>query len=375
MKRWNRGFRGAGALGAGVLLAGLGALNLGCCSPLRVEPLRRATGEPVVDAHLELARTYAPWIYHAVHETRGRQDLPAPLDFDGNLDGEDNWEALPHFELVPTASYAVLETETHWFLTWHLFHPRDWTLIDLGLHLTHEGDGENLQVVVEKASGQVVLLFTQAHYSGTACARPDAGFGDGSAALRGELLLVNDHGLPDPQGTHAAVYVQSGGHGIYSARDRCSGAEIARDGGARFDGHGVVLRPARLGEAVVEPALDAATPVPYQLESTTSKLWPLLASGELVGEGRLLDGAWRYRNARVDIGVPRYHEADRFSGPFGPDRGISPFAVDFGWDEGTLGALFFDPARRYAELLNVPEPWSLEYVDYPFRTPSSGSGL
>ena len=32
---------------------------------------------------------------------------------------------------------------------------------------------------------------------------------------------------------------------------------------------------------------------------------------------------------------------------------ISPFAVDFGWREGTVGALFFDPARRYAEVLGV----------------------
>lgn len=375
MTRRRRVLRWTCALGCAAALAGLAGLNQGCCSPVRIDPLERASGPPVVDGHLELARTYAPWIYHAVHPTRGRQDLTAPVDFDGNLDGEDNWESLPRFELVPTAYYAVLETRTHWFLTWHLFHPRDWTIVDLGLHLTHEGDGENLQVVVEKSSGRVVLLFTQAHYSGSACARPDAGFGDGREELRGEFLLVGDDGKPDPRGAHAAVYVQSGGHGIYSALDGCSGVAIAADGLARFEDHGLVLRPARPGEVVGEPALDAAGPVAYQLESTTAKLWPLLASGELVGEGRLLDGEWRYRDARVDVGVPRYHEGDRFSGPFGPDRGISPFAVDFGWDKGMLGALFFDPARRYAEVLSVPAEWSLEYVDYPFRTPGGGSGL
>jgi hypothetical protein len=32
----------------------------------------------------------------------------------------------------------------------------------------------------------------------------------------------------------------------------------------------------------------------------------------------------------------------------------------------TCVALFFDPARRYAGLLEVPEPWSLDWVEYPF---------
>ena len=92
-------------------------------------------------------------------------------------------------------------------------------------------------------------------------------------------------------------------------------------------------------------------------------------SGELVGEGRLLDGAVPYEDARVRIDVPRFHEADRFSGPFGPDRGISPFAVDFGWRAGELGSLFFDPAGRYATCLRVPEAWSREWIGYPFDPP------
>lgn len=356
----------------GVLL-GLGlawclGLNLEARAPLRREPVRSASAAPVVDGHLELARRYAPWIYHAVDAERGRQDLLAPVDFDGNLDGEDNWENLPAVELLPTASYAVVETATHWFLTWHLFHPRDWAPLRLGLHGTHEGDGENLQVVVEKGSGRVVLLFTQAHYVGGAYAREGAGVGDGRARLRGGIVLVDDQGRPDPQGNHPAVFVESRGHGIYAVGDRRAQVELDARGQAAFEPHGLVFRPARPGEPVAEPSLDARGPVAYQLESTTAKLWPLLASGELVGEGRLLDGPWPYRDARVSVGVPRFHEADRFSGPFGPDRGISPFAVDFGWERGTLGALFFDPARRWADLFDLPEPWALELVGDPFVT-------
>ena len=65
--------------------------------------------------------------------------------------------------------------------------------------------------------------------------------------------------------------------------------------------------------------------------------------------------------------MPRFYEADRFSGPLGPDKGISPFAVDYDFGEGEVGALLFDPAWRYAETLRIEGEWSREYVDYPFR--------
>jgi len=360
-----------------LLAGGASCASLVCINarpaPLRLDPLLPSAHTPVVDEHLELARRYAPFLYKEFHPRLGRQDVPAPVDFDGNLAGDDNWAACARYELLPTVYYAVLETRSHLFLTYHLFHPRDWTRFDLGVHLTHENDGENLQVVVDKASESVVLLFTQAHYRGgvyaPALPGPGAsGFGDGAERLRGPFQLVGEGGVPAPDGRHAAAFVESGGHGIYGTLDRHARVELRADGSAEFARAGWILRPARAGEDVREPELVDGAVVPYRLESTTAKLWPLLASGALVGEGRLLDGALPYADARVELGVPRYYEADRFSGPFGPDRGISPFAVDFRFGAGEVGALFFAPAERYAEVLAVPAGWSTEYVDPPFRT-------
>ena len=365
---WLRALRWPLRALAGSILAGLVVLNIQCAAPLAVPPLLEAGTPLVVDGDLELARRYAPMIYHAVDAERGRQDLPTRVDFDGNLRGDDNWEHLPGYALPPTVYYAVLTTATHHFLSFHLFHPRDWAPIDLGLHLTHENDGENLQVVVERASGQVVLLFTQAHYCGGVYAPVGSAWAAGSEPIRGPLLLTDDEGRPDPAGRHAAVFVESQGHGIYGALDADSEVRVAADGGARFEDRGLLYRPARDGEPVAEPALDAAV-VPYELESITAKLWPGLRDGSLVGEDGLFDGALRYRGPQIDVGVPRYYEGDRFSGPFGADRGIAPFAVDFRFGEGEVGALFFDPARRYAECLVVPQPWSIEYEDYPFVMP------
>ena len=360
------------------LAAAAWLLHGSCAAPLATFPLARVDAPLLVDEHLELARRYAPWILNEVDRDpeRGRQDLPTRADFDGNLRGDDNWERFDHFELPPVVYYAVVGSETHWFLTYHLFHPRDWTPFDLGLHLTHENDGENLQVVVERRSGRVVLLLAQAHYDGRAFANPGSGFADGDEPIRGPLILVDGDGRIDPQGEHAVVTVERCGHGIHGLADEAIDVEFASDGRARFGEAGLVLRPARKDESVAEPRLDAGddasvgagSPVPYALASTVASFWPGLRDGWLVGEDGLFDGSLELVTPELTIGVPRYYESNRFSGPFGDDRGISPFAVDFEFGEGEVGALLFDPARRYSACLEVPDPWSLRYVEFPFAT-------
>ncbi len=355
-------------IAGGLLLTYLLCAHLlyGCRGPLLRMPLQTIPDTLVVDSGLTWAHQYAPFIYHAVDLTEGRQDLPTRVDFDGDLRGDNNWENLPDYTLPPVIYYAVLESHSHVFISYHIFHPRDWSWFFVGLHETHENDGENLQVVVDKATGQVVLLYTQAHYWGFVYPRPGAGFAPGEADFRGELLLVDELGRPDPQGRHAAVFVESGGHGIYGALDKCSEVHIDAQGVTQFTGAGMIFRPASPGVQPTEPAIVADQVVGYALESSRRKLWPLLRAGQLTGEGRLLDGAVPLDSTYLAVPVPRYYEGDRYSGPFGPDRGISPFALDFGFCAGTVGALYFDPAQRYRDMLQVPEPWSLEYLGAPF---------
>ncbi len=211
---------GAFALAAGLLFHA--GLVVSCCSTRRTPPgpLLDASPYATVDRHLEVARRYAPIVLQETHPRRGREDLPSNFDFDGDLVGRNNWEDFERFHLVPTVYYAHLETETHLFLTYHLFHARDWSPIPLGLQDTHENDGENLQVVVEKASGLPVLLYTQAHYRGRAYANDRARFGDGEERIRGGFLPLDGEGRPVPAGTHVAVFVESQGHGIYGTEDR-----------------------------------------------------------------------------------------------------------------------------------------------------------
>lgn len=311
---------------------------------------------------------YAPFVYAEMDKSGGRQDIISNNDFDGDLVGNNNWENFDRFELKPTVYYAILETRTHYFISYHLFHPRDWNHFTVWLNDTHENDGENFQVVVRKSDGRVVLLWTQAHYRSRVYTIADSGIESGATRVAGEFQTVGANGVPSEKGTHACVFVESQGHGIYGTLGSHSDVRVNADGSFRFkNGTGLLFRLARAGEDVKEPENTRSGEAAYQLDSITMKLWPLLRDGKLTGDGKLLDGSYRYQDEIVDIKeVPRFYDANRFSGPFGSDRGISPFALDFSFERGTLGALFFNPAKRYAAKLKINGPWSREYINYPF---------
>lgn len=331
--------------------------------------LPNAGSFPLHDAWYTIAHTYAPFIYHATDKKGGRQDLISNIDFDGDLVGNNNWENFDKYRLKPTVYYAVLETHTHYFIAYHLFHPRDWNHFTFYLHDTHENDGENLQVVVRKRDGRVVLLWTQAHYKSDVYTNDHSAISAGKRKLSGRFQTVDSTGKLSPDGTHAAVFVEAQGHGIYGSLDRSSEVNLQPDGTYPFeDENGLLFQPAQPGDTVDEPDITTHGVVPYQLDSITLKLWPLLRDGKLTGDGKLLDGSYEYQDDFIQIKeVPRYYDANRFSGPFGPDRGISPFALDFTFQRGTLGALFFNPARRYKEMLTISDDWSLEYINYPYQ--------
>jgi hypothetical protein len=333
-------------------------------SEARAPEFENRGAAPATETLTPIVERYAPFIYHATDKRGGRQDVISNNDFDGDLVGNNNWENFQKFQLKPTVYYAVLETETHYFISYHLFHPRDWSRFTVWLNDTHENDGENFQVVVRKSDNRPVLLWTQAHYNSRVYCCSSSGIEDAD----GEFQTVDSSGVPSETGQHAAVFVESQGHGIYATTGANSEVNLRDDGSYSFKGEsGLLFRPARPGEAVKEPEQTRGGSIAYQLDSITAKLWPLLRDGKLTGDGRLLDGSYAYIDELVEIKeVPRFYDANRFSGPLGSDRGISPFALDFSFKRGTLGALFFNPARRYAEQLKISDPWSRQYINYPF---------
>ena len=80
----------------------------------------------------ELALRWAPIHYQDVdttgsHALAGKADFITRYDFDGNLNGRDNWDNAGR-NTSAAAYYSVSETSTHWYLTYFFFHPATgWT--------------------------------------------------------------------------------------------------------------------------------------------------------------------------------------------------------------------------------------------------------
>jgi len=178
-----------------------GIVILGCSSVAE-----QGAPESTERFYESLARHYAPVIHQgAVSE----QDYITALDFDGDRIGNNNWENMPYFELRANVYYTVIESKTHWFLFYSLFHPRDYSYEDCATSGgCHENDLESIQLAVEKDStpfGRLRVLETLAHQSIYLYTLDDT-VGGNFLKITGKVELEEDHPV---------VYVESLGRGIY----------------------------------------------------------------------------------------------------------------------------------------------------------------
>lgn len=130
------------------------AVALSCALGLTLDA--RAAHAAIADDpafRAELALRYAPIHQQAVH-TRGAHglggaaDFITRFDFDGDYEGRNNWEHAgdPRFPLAAYVYYSVLETGSHWYLTYMFFHPRDWS--STFFETEHENDAEGVLLVL-----------------------------------------------------------------------------------------------------------------------------------------------------------------------------------------------------------------------------------
>ena len=157
---------------------------------------------------------YAPFI---AQETwfEPKADFLARFDYDGNWKGDDNWENLNIGSSQAFVYYAVMETETHWFLIYNFFHPRDYS--DFCVAGTcHENDNEGLILTVRKDEskfGKLEVLETLAHnnvYSFT----NDPAIKKGAHDIDGKIEFYEK--------SHPIIFIEAGGHGVFSSDSKSS---------------------------------------------------------------------------------------------------------------------------------------------------------
>ena len=147
-----------------LVLTGCASPTPTAATPLPSPPMGGTEGGRSPASYEELAHHYAPVIRQGVASD---QDFITAVDFDGDWIGNDNWENQPASDLSAHVYYSVMETETHWFLLYALFHPRDYTRDPCEeSEGCHENDLESIQVVVVKDGtpyGHLQAVETLAH--------------------------------------------------------------------------------------------------------------------------------------------------------------------------------------------------------------------
>ncbi|MCP2266928.1 hypothetical protein ACFQHV_02470 [Promicromonospora thailandica] len=290
-----------------------------------------------------VAQRWAPVHHQDVDQTGtnalgGRSDYIAAYDFDGDLDARNNWEHTGGQPLAATAYYSVLETSTHWFVTYMFFHPRDWS--DSIFDTEHENDAEGVMVAVQKDGSPYGVLraaVTVAHRDFYSWTPQGSTWGAGGESLDGTLPMVaSPHdGLARP-----ATAQEAKGHGL-KAR-----------GGYDIVGDGVVYHP---GDRAEVPEHPDDRDVSYRLVDVHAP-----------------GGLWAHRADAALFASPGTFAGDA-SGSCG-DGGISctqnSANAPWGWDDGDdvpgRGALATDPAGLVASYFRIPEPLDRAYVTYPF---------
>jgi hypothetical protein len=319
-----------------------------------------------LDPYRQLAEHYAPFL---AQETwfQPKADFPSRFDYDGDWEGNNNWNSLDTGSSQAYVHYAAMETATHWFLIYNVFHPRDYS-DKCVIGTCHENDNEGLILTVAKDGsefGRLQVMETLAHnniYSFTADDRIRNGVHD----IDGRIELY--------QGSHPAVFVESGGHGIYGTQSTHSRYSLEHDEftagtGVTFIYKGVAERPQCANSRLVG----------YDLLPIYQQWWTKAHSGSGWTE-RSFDDFFEYRPFGGRPGVPYRTIAGAFLGRKEAENKARPF---WGWFDNRTkkdkilaqGQWGLDPAYAVSRDLRFPsnEPFSLDYVFNPYLGVESGA--
>jgi hypothetical protein len=112
-------------------------------------------------AERELAEKFAPIFMHEVGSD-SQADLFGPVDYDNDWISDNNWTNLEKFDVNPMSYYEVVSTSSHYFITYAVFHPRDYSWFCLPI-VCHENDMEGVLVVVDRATMKWTYTESVAH--------------------------------------------------------------------------------------------------------------------------------------------------------------------------------------------------------------------
>jgi hypothetical protein len=312
------------------------------------------------DRYRKLAERYSPYI---AQETwfDPRADYLHRFDYDGDWQGDNNWDNLEKGTAQAYVYYAAVETSTHWFLHYNFFHARDYS-DNCIVGTCHENDNEGVIVTVRKDGsefGRLEIMETLAHnnvYTYT-----------NRRELRSRLHNV-DGPLLVADETHPIVFLEAGGHGALGGGDRKSFFDGKRMAWKQNTGVTYIYK----GKAEVPKGGGMDKEVGYELLPIFEHWWQRHQKADAASDRTFAD----FYNYQPFGNRPR-PENPRVAGAF---RGVKhdpnkarPF---WGWFDmkGRMkkvlapGQWALDPAYSVFQSLTFPkgEAWSMDYTYNPY---------
>lgn len=334
---------------------------------------------PPADRDLAIAAQFAPIIHQGLNG-HPRFDYITNFDFDGDWRGDNNWQNAENsaHSLRAYVYYSVIETDTHYFIHYAVFHPRDykgglfqsWLLAEAvrraqeqlknnlppeaeDLTLSHENDMEGCLVVAEKRGPSldealVVYVETMAHNTFNLYRAPN------EPIKIGAVIAI--------EGSHPVLFCEPKGHGLFAYTGQPNQLKEATRGALVYHYTGQAEDP--------EQATDKR--VGYRLAPIYETLWPRARANAAETYGEAKDfGSFSIRVLENGKVVEKQQSVGSLGAAFlGAVGAANKARPPWGWfdyreRQQRKGEWFFDPAttiRRHYYAYTL----SNVYVHHPY---------
>lgn len=320
------------------------------CMTLTTGLLAAAAGASAVPAS-ELAFHYAPVHYQDTDSSDYPSEYITSFDYDSDRDMSNNWDNRGIAHWPATGYYSVVETCTHYFISYSFYHPRDWS--DTVFDQEHENDLEGAIMAVRKngttygALEGMITVFHKDFFSYTPAGSP---FTSGAESIDGTLSFQNHNGI-----NRVKTAQEAKGHGL-----KAWPYITNFTGAANQDG--VIYYPT-LGAGEF-PSSGNDRSVAYRLVDIQAPngMWAAAMSDAIqpAGQGLTFNSWGSFRgNTSGDCG----------SGlkTCGTNSANAPWGWDDSNDTGSYrGEFALDPARLFASYFSGLGNFSQQYVNNPF---------
>lgn len=158
----------------------------------------------------ELAYHHAPVHYQDTDSSDYPSDYITAFDYDHDPFTTNNWDNRGNGLWPATVYYAVVESCSHYFITYAFYHPRDWA--DIIFDQEHENDLEGAIVSVRKdgsAYGKVEGMITVFHTDFFSFTPTGSPYTNGHETIDGKVSFEVDNGI-----SRMKTVQEAKGHGL-----------------------------------------------------------------------------------------------------------------------------------------------------------------